>query len=140
MKYQNPTSEQMKEIYKEYIKAFQNQDWATVREYVSDNIYFYWGVSMDPLIGKDAFVGFFEEAAKYWSEYPEAEVIDATVPVLRVWINNTITVHKDWENSPFEAFGMTPKAGDKYNPQGYVNYVFNEDGQIAIIIDNDYEH
>ena len=68
------------------------------------------------------------------------ENIDVTVPVLRAWINNTIEVHTDWENSPFEVFGMQPKAGDTYNPQGNVNYVFNEDGQIAIIIDCDYAY
>lgn len=140
MLYNCPNAEQMKETYQEYLKCFRDHDWEGLKNYVADNIYFYWGVSMEPLVGKDAFVGFFKAASEYWDEKPSAEIIDATVPVLRVWIDNKIKVHKDWNDSPFAAFGMEPKAGDEYNPNGYVNYVFNEDGQIAIIIDNDYEH
>ncbi|MDO4515295.1 MAG: hypothetical protein Q4B72_14855 [Lachnospiraceae bacterium] len=68
-------------------------------------------------------------------EFPNAEQIKETY-------NQYIKAFQsgEWENSPFEVFGMQPKAGDTYNPQGYVNYVFNEDGQIAIIIDCDYAH
>lgn len=140
MLYECPNAEQIKETYNQYIKAFQSGEWEKVREYVANNVYFYWGTSCPPLVGKDAFIDFFSTAAKYWKEKPVPENIDVTVPVLRAWINNTIEVHTDWENSPFEVFGMQPKAGDTYNPQGYVNYVFNEDGQIAIIIDCDYAH
>lgn len=140
MLYKNPTAEQIRETYSEYIKRFANHDWKGLREYVADNIYFYWGACMPPLVGKNAFISFFEKASEFWDEQPTAENVEITIPILRAWINNKIEVKKNWENSPFKAFGMNPKAGDTYNPKGYVNYVFNEDGQIAIIIDCDYAH
>lgn len=140
MLYKTPNDEQIKETYLKYIESFRQHDWEKVEKFVADNIYFYWGTRMPPIVSKVDFINFFKTASEYWDEKPVPNDIQISIPILKAWIVNTIHVTKDWSDSPFNTFGMQPRAGDIYEVSGYVNYVFNEDGQIAVIIDSDYNH
>jgi hypothetical protein len=137
--YNCPNENQMIETYREYLDCFRRRDFEKIKEYISDNLYFYWGVTMPPLAGRDRFIDFFKAGSEFFDEDPQASNIKAEIPILRAWIRNTLTIKKDWpaEENPF---AIEMKKGEAITVEGYVNYCFNEEGKIAVILDCDYGH
>lgn len=137
-KYIKPNEEQILEIYKKYLKCFQNKDFEGLEKVVSENVIFYWGADMKPLIGRDEFFGFFKKCWEYFTERPEASDISVHIPMLRAKIHNRIEVFRDWIDNPFKNLGVIYKAGDIDDGEAYVEYCFDAYGKIALIIAGDY--
>ncbi len=117
--------------YKEYIKAFNRHDFEALRDFWTEDLYFYRGEGVPPLVSRQAMIDFYEEAWRHFDECLTVKIADEYGPYLSVEITNNLSVKNDWPDSPYGPFIK----GQKKEVSGRVNYTFTGDGKIAVIID-----
>jgi hypothetical protein len=128
----NLSPEEIKQKYQEYLTCFNAEDFKGLTNYLSEDMYFFWG-RIPPLIGRKAFFKFYKNAWQYLEEHITIHSLEVFERNITVNLTNNLHVFKNWPNCPFGTFnkGLTKEL------TGYVVYTFNNQGKIAVIINMD---
>lgn len=117
--------------YMEYLEAFHRHDFEKLKEFWSENMYFYRGNLAPPISDRNEMIRFYGKAWEHLDEHLTITNLIASWPYLYVDITNNIHVKKDWIDFPY---GAIYKDQD-IEVSGRVIYAFNQDGKIAVILD-----
>ena len=128
------SKEYIEDRYLKYLECFNAMDFEGLKKYLDENMYFYRGTYVPPLMGRVAFFQFYKKA---WRHFEERLTIGnmkiSNRRILIVTLTNHLQVKKDWLDSPYGAFHK----GQRKTVSGDVIYVFNHHGKIAVLIDLD---
>lgn len=127
----NPKTISRSQKYEDYIKTFNLHDFEALKDFWTEDLYFYRGENVAPLVSRQAMMDFYEEAWKHFDECLTVRIVDEYGPYLSVEITNNLSVKNDWPDSPYGPFYK----GQKKEVSGRVNYTYTRDGKIAVIVD-----
>lgn len=128
--------------YEAYLDTFNSRNLGKLKEYLSDDLYFFRGPDVKPFFGREEMLNFYE--SEVWPHLNETVTLkrfqllnmshDAAVNSELCYFQAEIEIHlevyKDWLDFPY---GHPYYAGDDVTVTNILLYAMNADGMITLI-------